>query len=251
MAAAEKDEGMMTRTILIPLLLMAAAWAHAEPRQQEVRYEEMLPSEVMEAIVKRPVAYVPYGSLRWHGSHLPYGVDAIKAHALCVQAARKSGGVVLPATYWSPPGPAKFGSYRGAPAGATEEVFVSVFRWLVSMGFKVVIGVAGYDAPEALAPLQKAAKAVTEEGSAYGIATYEFLTEEPPSDRAAEYETSLMLALKPDLVSMRLLKTEDSGRVSRNHASREAGMKEAARIAEGLGKLAEERLLRIAPKPVE
>lgn len=244
--------------------MMAAGWAHAEGRQRKVRYEEMLPHELSAAIKERPVAYVPYGSLEWHGKHLPYGVDAFKAHALCVRAAEKFGGVVLPATYWNPPGPAMYGSYQGAPAAAMEQVFISVFRSLASLGFKVIVGVAGHDVPEELAPLQKAAQAVTVEGSTYGAATYEFMPGDPWSDHAAAYETSLMMVFKPDLVSMSRIKDEDlstqegqakagiHGRDPRRHASREAGEREAARLAEGLGKLAEERLRKLeAPRPAQ
>ncbi|MBM3477147.1 MAG: creatininase family protein, partial [Armatimonadetes bacterium] len=48
----------------------------------KVRYEEMLPDELREVIRAAPVAYVPLGSLEWHGYHLPVGNDAIKAHEI-------------------------------------------------------------------------------------------------------------------------------------------------------------------------
>ena len=40
-----------------------------------VQYEEMLPDEFRAALAAFPVAYVPFGSLEWHGRHLPYGVE--------------------------------------------------------------------------------------------------------------------------------------------------------------------------------
>ena len=40
---------------------------------KKVRYEEMLPHELEEAIRQFPVAYVPVGSLEWHGRHFSFG----------------------------------------------------------------------------------------------------------------------------------------------------------------------------------
>ena len=43
-----------------------------------------------------PVAYIPAGSLEWHGVQNPLGTDGLKAHAICCEAALRYGGVVLP-----------------------------------------------------------------------------------------------------------------------------------------------------------
>ena len=40
---------------------------------KKVNYEEMLPHEFEGAIRQFPVAYVPVGSLEWHGRHLALG----------------------------------------------------------------------------------------------------------------------------------------------------------------------------------
>ena len=36
---------------------------------RKVKYEEMLPHEMEAAVAEFPVAYVPFGSLEWHGKH--------------------------------------------------------------------------------------------------------------------------------------------------------------------------------------
>ena len=43
-----------------------------------------------------PVAYIPAGSLEWHGVQNPLGTDGLKAHTICCEAALRYGGVVLP-----------------------------------------------------------------------------------------------------------------------------------------------------------
>ena len=63
---------------------------------KKVQYEEMLPHELEAALAEFPVAYVPVGSLEWHGRHLPLGNDSIKAHAMLVKVAEQFGGVVYP-----------------------------------------------------------------------------------------------------------------------------------------------------------
>jgi hypothetical protein len=65
-----------------------------------VRYEEMLPHEIAEARTRRPVAYLPIGTLEWHGEHLCVGNDAVKAQALAVRLAEEGGGLAFPALFW-------------------------------------------------------------------------------------------------------------------------------------------------------
>lgn len=43
-----------------------------------------------------PVAYLPLGTLEWHGPHMPLGADGIQSKELFVRVAEKVGGVVLP-----------------------------------------------------------------------------------------------------------------------------------------------------------
>jgi creatinine amidohydrolase len=65
----------------------------------KVEYELMRPDEVVRALVACPIAFVPIGPLEWHGPHLPLGTDPLHAHHVAVAAARRLGGVVLPALF--------------------------------------------------------------------------------------------------------------------------------------------------------
>ncbi len=66
----------------------------------KVCYEQMWPREVVVARQAKPLAYLPLGTLEWHGPHNVLGLDAIKAHALCERAARVGGGLVMPPLWW-------------------------------------------------------------------------------------------------------------------------------------------------------
>lgn len=42
---------------------------------EKVLYEELCPAEFQERLQACPVAYLPLGTLEWHGPHLPLGAD--------------------------------------------------------------------------------------------------------------------------------------------------------------------------------
>jgi creatinine amidohydrolase len=66
---------------------------HLLPRQLRARREAF------------PVAWLPLGTLEWHGRHLPLGQDGVVAEGICLEAATALGGVVFPPVY--------YGDHRG------------------------------------------------------------------------------------------------------------------------------------------
>ena len=60
------------------------------------RYELMRPQQIIEARDRAAIAYVPIGPMEWHGPHLPVGMDMLHAYRMALEAARLTGGVVLP-----------------------------------------------------------------------------------------------------------------------------------------------------------
>src|SRR3954471_10976025 len=68
--------------------------------KETVQWERMLPAEFRAAIEACPVVFLPLGTVEWHGEHNALGLDSLKAHALCIRAARAAGGgVVHPPLY--------------------------------------------------------------------------------------------------------------------------------------------------------
>lgn len=78
--------------------------ADSGPRQRgdemERRYEHLRPADIMRLREAFPLAYVPLGTLEWHGPHNPVGLDGLKAHALCLRAAEGGGGIVFPVVWY-------------------------------------------------------------------------------------------------------------------------------------------------------
>ena len=228
-----------------------------EPRKRKVRYEEMLPHELDEAVARFPVAYCAFGSLEWHGRHLPLGNDSLKAYHILEIAANKFGGVVVPPTYWGFLG--KWHPWTMIDFGKplVEELYERIFQGLVDVGFRVIIGVTGHDVEPQKAAIQRAVDRIKETGQATGFAMMEgdlYDLTDDQMDHAAHWETSLMMYLRPELVELEQIRDEDLetedgrqeagiwGRDPRIYASPELGEKIAKRIAEHIGKKAQELL---------
>ncbi|MHA1255309.1 MAG: creatininase family protein, partial [Promethearchaeota archaeon] len=44
---------------------------------EKVLYIELTPQEFQERLLEAPIAYLPLGTLEWHGRHLPLGADGL------------------------------------------------------------------------------------------------------------------------------------------------------------------------------
>lgn len=71
-------------------------------KSSKVRYGDLLPHELEARLRERPVGYLPVGTLEWHGPHNPLGADYIQAAAILERAADRFGGVVLPPLWLGP-----------------------------------------------------------------------------------------------------------------------------------------------------
>ena len=69
---------------------------------QKVKYTDLRPAEFRERLKEKPLAYLPLGTLEWHGEHLPLGADALQSEALMIACAQKFGGIVLPPLFLGP-----------------------------------------------------------------------------------------------------------------------------------------------------
>ena len=67
----------------------------------EVRFERMIPDQVVARRDACPVAYLPVGALEWHGLHLPFGTDYLTVQHIAERAARDVGGVAFPPLYYA------------------------------------------------------------------------------------------------------------------------------------------------------
>lgn len=78
----------------------------------EVFYERLTPGEFLRVVKEMPVAYLPLGTLEYHGPHLPLGSDHLQPLGLYVELAKKVGGLVLPPLFSGPDEKAVFDGER-------------------------------------------------------------------------------------------------------------------------------------------
>lgn len=73
----------------------------------EIEWLYMTPGKFRERIDKVPVAYLPLGTLEWHGPHNPLGADALQPIGFFRDLASRVGGVVMPPLFLGPDRKAK------------------------------------------------------------------------------------------------------------------------------------------------
>lgn len=189
----------------------------------KVRFEELLPHEFRKRLAQRPIAYLPLGTLEWHGEHLPLGSDAIQSKGLMVQCARQLGGIVMPPIYLGPdrakpaddgkmlvgmdyadsttPARQLDGSCYWVPAGFHLLMVDAILAQLKRAGFRAVFadghGPSRWSWVENL-PERQARFGLKLFGVTKGIAQ----PWKSQVDHAARNETSLMMHLRPELVDL-------------------------------------------------
>ena len=237
----------------------------------EVRIRYLRPGELLHIQEKFPVAYQPVGTIEWHGRHNPLGCDTIKAEAICIQAAKITGGVVMPPIYYGTDSTwdcghglgngmdavAGFqlpGSFYKMPEDLLENFYKAAFENYLSRGFKLVLIVSGHNAISQQLLFDRICYEMkSEEGLEPVCFTMEYavLEKDDPrrhSDHAGFYETSMMMHLTSERVNpyandnCEVPELAVSTNKPLGEASAEEGSKYFRLQVEGLAKFARDRL---------
>jgi creatinine amidohydrolase len=152
-------------------------------------------------------AIVPWGALEWHGAHLPLGLDGIIAEWFAAELAERTGGVLLPGV-WLP--------MTTLPHPQSQQIRTETFRMvlddllegLYASGARRVCLVTGHYAQGHQVEMSEAALRAMDDHEGllvFSGAPLELLGEDRLLDHAAHFETSQLLAIRPDLVHLDLL----------------------------------------------
>lgn len=195
----------------------SSGWAAGPLLLAELTTDEL--SDLVEA--GRAVALIPIGSTEPHGPHLPLATDVLLSDEACLRAARELRAREIPAVV-APSiayGVTRYArGFRGA-IGVREETLVALLadlgRALLDDGFAHVAFVNNHLEPEHVMAI---ARAVQEVGDERGPSCVSFpnqlgkrwgrtLTDEfkRGNCHAGQYETSLVLATREELVRRELL----------------------------------------------
>jgi creatinine amidohydrolase len=184
-----------------------------------IRYDELTWPEIREAIERQPVVLVPFGTIEDHGPHLPINTDNLILEAICLQAAQRAGGqaLVLPTiSYGLDEHHMDFPGTVSADIHTLLDLVTEVASSVASHGFTHVLIVNGHGSNVPIADLA-ARRVVLEAGiicgaispnaaidPAWAEPTLSEMRRSEPGGiaHAGEFETAVMLYLRPDLVHM-------------------------------------------------
>ena len=174
------------------------------------QWEFLHPDGLNRILNESSVAYVPLGTFEHHGFHLPVCFDGIKAHALCMRAAARTGGAVMPAFYYGTGG-GHIG-YQWTvmyPEEQLRPLLAGTLDALASFGFRTVVLLTGHYPLEQVNMVHDLAREAGQrhpQARFIGLTEPEITTPLPGDsyggDHAAQYETSIAWALNPDWVQM-------------------------------------------------
>jgi creatinine amidohydrolase len=174
----------------------------------QVRWEYLTPPEFKTLAREEKLCILPIGSLERHGEHLPYGTDGLTVHEVAVRAAQREPCVVFP-PYW-------FGQLHEAACftGTINfnqrlllEILETLLVQIAKNGFEKILILSGHGGNTNF--LQYFAMSQCDQEVDYTLYVGEARGErfkafpwESGGGHADERETSMMMAIAPELVKM-------------------------------------------------
>jgi creatinine amidohydrolase len=200
-----------------------------------LKYSNLFPKDFRKTLHESPIAFLPLGTLEWHGEHLSYGTDMQIAEGIFMRFADLYGGIVLPPLFVGPDraemadsGEMLFGMelsksttphrpLEGNSYWVSDGLFISlcesILANLARNKFKVVVA-AGHG------PSQRLWDRYSNQWSLrFGLAVVSISDDVgdgwvAQKDHAGLNETSLMLALEPSCVAIELIDSDNLQGVS-------------------------------------
>jgi len=183
------------------------------------RYEELSWPQMREAIQQQPAVLLPFGTIEDHGPHLPVSTDNTIVEAICHEVAQRVDGLALV----MPLIPYGLDEHHMDFPGTVSVDMLTLIRYVSDVaisvarhGFTHILLVNGHGSNAPIADLA-ARRVVLETGVVCGAmspnAAIDPTFAEPTLSQmrrsapggvahAGEFETALMLHLRPDLVQM-------------------------------------------------
>lgn len=168
------------------------------------RLETLFPEEIADRLAARPILVLPFGTIEWHSHHLPVGLDGIVAEGIGEATAAKADAVLAPVS-WSAVGGVPYPYTLDLPVEVIEPLLVATFEQYGAMGFKVIVAFTGHFGLAQTLTLKRAALTVMRRSpvTILPVTEYDLTTDIGyKGDHAGEGETSLLWALRPELVRL-------------------------------------------------
>lgn len=209
----------------------------------EHQWELQYPWQYREAFSALPVAFLPLGTVEWHGEHNALGLDSLKAHSLCLRAAQIArGGIVHPPVYGGMGGLNRAATVIIEPEMSWENTYLR--PWLERLcsefhrlEFKGIVILTGHYGHNQQIVVRETAVRMSErlQIPVLGVPEY-FLAHDVGylGDHAGIGETSLLMHLHPSLVDM----SREDGEFNAAGSSAETGQRYSDAISQRLAEFA-------------
>lgn len=208
------------------------------------RYTELFPRDLEAIRAATPLAYLPWGALEWHGPHLPLGLDGFTAEHVAERLVCRTGGVLLPTTWWpvtALPHPTSLSIDNAVVRALLDQVL----RSLATSGWRIVALLSGHYAhAHELVLIEAAESAIKELGLLVLAVPPMAMVDEDMLDHAGLWETSQLMAIRPDLVRLEALGNDELDVASSAVLGQDPRARASASLGERSLGLAVERISR-------
>jgi creatinine amidohydrolase len=93
---------LMKLFLMIIIMIQFSCTTEKNNPMKKVMITDMTPSEFREKLAEAPIAYLPLGTIEWHGEHMPLGADGLQALGFFRKLASEAGGIVFPMFFQGP-----------------------------------------------------------------------------------------------------------------------------------------------------
>jgi creatinine amidohydrolase len=168
-----------------------------------LRFETLFPAELERHLSISPVLVLPYGTIEWHSHHLPVGLDGIVAQRMGEAMADAMNAVLAPTGYWAVGG-VPFPFTLNLPLDPVETLLGTVFEQHAAMGFEAIVVFTGHFGLDQTLATKRAALRTMKRSPAtiLPLTTYDLVADFYTGDHAGIGETSLLMAVRPDMVRL-------------------------------------------------
>lgn len=194
----------------------------------KIKFEDMLPEELLQLQKEGKWIFLPIGSMEWHSLHMGMGVDTLHAEAVAERLAAEMGGAVFPPLYIGTESERTSESLKRLGFTGEEHIYgmdfpansirscywpPELFRQIVaeqvrllrSMGFCRIAVLNGHGAAIQREILQEVCEEARRKGGDVRTITVLFRECGVGLGHAGLLETAVMQALRPDTVKLERL----------------------------------------------
>ncbi len=161
---------------------------------------ELLLFQQQQIAARTPVCWLPWATYATYGNHLPFGTPGFITTAIVERAAQRVGGVVYPVLWRD----------RDFDINLFRQMLMARLAMVAGQAFQIAVVVGLPETATDDLAVMEVAESAQHQHHLLVLAVSPFeLVDEKMQDHGAIWETSLMLAIRPDLVDVNQIVDHD------------------------------------------